>query len=512
MGHAGWLHKNITIILNDNKMSICPRVGGISSYLDRLRMAKSYLGFKHRVRVVIRNLPFVNKFAERFLGGFKSAIKAAFLGGMLFEELGFRYIGPIDGHDIGKLQNYLRLVRMYEEPVLLHVFTEKGRGFDAAVDDPTAFHAPSPGLVGRHTGKNRFDLYSSDHGPRDPEPGDSGVRSLKESHQSAIRSTRPVPFTQHVRDAVLEVMRDNERVCAVSAAMVQGTMMEPVREEFPSRFFDVGICESHAILFASGLAKAGLRPMVAIYSTFMQRGYDQIFQEVSLQNLPVTLLLDRAGLAATDGPTHHGVFDIAYLRPFPNLVVLTPGDAADVEPMIRFAATHAGPVAIRYPKADATLFSREVAPVEPGKSERLRDGEDGFIVVCGGHVDIALESAKELGKNLDGRGRVDLGVINARFIKPLDKEGILGPLRNGKFLLIVEEGVLAGGFGSAVLEAANEEGLDTRLIRRLGIGDRYIPHAERSEQLEELGFTEANFSRLVRELQCSAKKWNERQG
>ncbi len=328
MNNAGGLKKNLIVILNDNKMSICPRVGGLAESLDRLRMATFYTGLKAEVQRMLNRMPLIGDPVERFLLQVKDAIKAGLLGGMFFEDLGFRYIGPVDGHNLRQLQKYLNMVRQFQGPVLLHVVTEKGHGFPPAAQDPTRFHAPAP--FERRNGS---------------------VVPLKRS------SGRP-PYTELVRDAVLAAMRANPKVVVITAAMCQGNMLEPIRDEFPDRFFDVGICESHAITFAAGLAKAGLRPIVDIYSTFMQRGYDQIFQEVALQNLPVMLLMDRAGLVGPDGPTHHGVFDLAYLRPLPNLVVMAPGDAADVAPMIDWALRHNGPTTLRYPKAAAEASDR----------------------------------------------------------------------------------------------------------------------------------------------------------
>ena len=294
MNNAGGLKRNLIVILNDNKMSICPRVGGLAESLDHLRTAHFYTGLKVEVQKLLTRMPVIGEPVERFLSQMKDALKAGLLGGMIFEDLGFRYIGPVDGHNVKQLQKYLKMVSQVAGPVLLHVVTEKGHGFKPAAEDPTTFHAPAP--------------FQRENG---------SIVRLKKA------SSRPA-YTEVIRDALLEQMRPQPRVVAITAAMCQGTMLEPVRHEFPDRFFDVGICESHAVAFAAGLAKTGLRPVIAIYSTFLQRCYDQIFQEVSLQNLPVTLLLDRAGLVGPDGPTHHGVFDLTYLRPMPNLVVMAP--------------------------------------------------------------------------------------------------------------------------------------------------------------------------------------------
>ena len=330
MNHAGGLKKNLVVVLNDNKMSICPRVGGLAESLDRLRMNTLYTGLKSEVQKLLGHLPVLGDPVERFLNQVKGAIKAGLVGGMFFEELGFRYVGPVDGHNIRQLQKYLAMVRQVQGPVLLHVVTEKGHGFQPAAEDPTSFHTPEP--FARRNG--------------------SAV---------ALKKKRAPSYTLVARETVLQQMRADARVVVITAAMCQGTMLEPIREEFPGRFFDVGICEAHAVAFAAGLAKAGLRPLVDIYSTFMQRAYDQIFQEVALQNLPVTLLLDRSGLVGPDGPTHHGVFDLTYLRPLPNLVVMAPGDQQDLARMIEWSIQSGDPAAIRYPKTAAETVPRSLA-------------------------------------------------------------------------------------------------------------------------------------------------------
>ncbi|MCL2117936.1 MAG: 1-deoxy-D-xylulose-5-phosphate synthase [Planctomycetaceae bacterium] len=475
--HAGWLRQNITVILNDNQMSICPRVGGLGVYLDSLRMHRSYLNIKNEVQRLVRRVPGIGKPFERMLGNLKTAIKAGLLGGVLFEELGFRYIGPVDGHNIAKLQRYLRMVRDYKEPVLFHVFTEKGRGFPPAEQNPTTYHASTP----NQTPGFRLQTSGSRHQVpkiRNPKPE---ARSLKPD------TNEPFSFTECARNAIYRLMADDPRVCVITAAMCQGNMLETIRDQFPDRFFDVGICESHAVVFAAGLAKSGMRPIVDIYSTFLQRGYDHIFQEVSLQNLPVAMMLDRAGIVGPDGPTHHGVFDIAYLRPFPNLVIMAPGCTDDMEAMLRFAISLNGPAAIRYPRAVAPTIARKHQLLEPGKAEIIRihadsTGTDGTIAVCGGQLVDAIAASQTLAE----RG-LSVGVINARFVKPLDTQTILEPLRQGRFLVTVEEGILAGGFGSAVLEAAATEHLDTRRLHRIGIPDMYVEHGEREELLARLG-------------------------
>jgi 1-deoxy-D-xylulose-5-phosphate synthase len=289
-------------------------------------------------------------------------------------------------------------------------------------------------------------------------------------------------YTDAASNTIFELLRDDPAVTVLTAAMCQGNKLEKVRDAYPTRFFDVGICESHAVAFAAGMAKAGLRPIVDIYSTFLQRSFDQIFQEVALQNLPVVFAMDRAGLTGPDGPTHHGCFDIAYMRLFPNMVVLAPGDEADVGPMLRWAVRHDAPTAIRYPKASLERVERAAAPVELGKAEVYDWGEDGVFIAYGTLFPACVRAAGRLREE-----GLHVGVINARFCKPLDREVILRAVDQLPLVVTAEEGTLEGGFGSAVLEAANAAGLDARHVVRLGLPDRFVEHAERGELLESLG-------------------------
>jgi 1-deoxy-D-xylulose-5-phosphate synthase len=454
----------LLVILNDNQMSICPRVGGVADYLDRLRMNPMYTGLKDEVAKVLHKVPLLGDPTERFLIQLKEAAKAGLSGGMVFEDMGFRYIGPIDGHDIALLRKYLKMVSRIKGPVLLHVVTEKGHGFQPALDDPVLYHAPP-----------QFESHKDE------------IVTLKKSSSRV--------YTHVAAAAIGEQMKANPRVTVLTAAMCQGNKLEQIREDFADRFFDTGICESHAVAFAAGQAKAGMRPIVDIYSTFLQRAYDHIFQEVALQNLPVTFMVDRGGLAGPDGPTHHGVFDIGYLRLFPNMVVMAPGDARELPAMLEFALQADGPCAIRYPKAAAAEIDREVAPVELGRSEVLQWGTDGCLVACGALLPRCLAVAEQL----RGEG-LDVGVVNARFVKPLDTETILRAVRECGFVVTVEEAALAGGFGSAVLEAASEAGLDTSHVRRLGVPDHFVEHGERDELLAELGLDVTGIADTCRQL------------
>jgi len=457
---------NLLVVLNDNEMSICPRVGGVASYLDRLRNS-IYPSLKSGIQKVLGKVPLVGDPAERFLAQMKEAVKAGFHGGMLFEELGFQYLGPIDGHDIGLMRKYLQMVSEIHEPVLLHVVTQKGHGFQPAEEDPRTFHAPP--VFERVEGKAVFQERSS--------------------------STGLLNYTNHARDAIEQQMTQRDDVTCMTAAMCQGNKLEPVRDRFPERFFDVGICEGHAVAFAGGQCKAGARPIVAIYSTFLQRSYDHIFQEVCLQDLPVTFMLDRAGLAGPDGPTHHGVFDLGYLRVFPNISIMAPADRHDMRLMLEFALNHDSPTAIRYPKGVSPEIAREPAAVEYGKSEVLSTGKDGTILALGAMVEPSLKAAEKL--QADG---LDVGVVNARFVKPLDEHVMTDVLRNSPFVVTVEEAALIGGFGSAVLEFAAERRLNTSHVCRLGIPDIFVEHGERSELLRDLGLDADGVYRACKDM------------
>ncbi|WP_437203427.1 1-deoxy-D-xylulose-5-phosphate synthase [Planctomicrobium sp. SH664] len=464
--NAAGMKKDLLVILNDNKMGICPRVGGLATYLDKARVAPFYNGLKRDVSWLLNKVPMIGESAAEALGHFKDAVKNYLHGGMLFEEMGFRYIGPVDGHDLASLRRYLEMVKEVRGPVLLHVFTEKGHGFAPATENPVKFHTPNP-----------------------------FCRTSDDGEVVFVKKGSPPAYTNVVSDALHAAMRKDRRVCVLTAAMCEGNNLGHIRDDYPDRFFDVGICEAHAVAFAAGMAKTGLRPVVDIYSTFLQRSFDHIFQEVSLQNLPVVFCMDRAGICGPDGPTHHGLFDNSYMRVFPNIVLMAPGDEQDVVPMLDFALEHNGPTSIRYPKANAETIEREVAPIELGRSEVYRWGEDGMFVAFGSLFSTCVAAAERLAKN-----GLDVGVINARFLRPLDTEVIFKAIQETGFVITVEENTLNGGFGSAVLEAANDAGLPTQNIRRLGIPDRYVEHGERGELLAELGLDVAGLMSTAQQM------------
>jgi 1-deoxy-D-xylulose-5-phosphate synthase len=347
------------------------------------------------------------------------------------------------------------------------VVTQKGHGFEPAELDPVYFHTPPP-----------LDKTA-----------DQGAVKVP------VRKAQDGNFTDHFSTAIGRQMETDPHLVVLTAAMCQGNKLESIRESFPERFFDTGICESHAVAFAAGMAKAGIRPVVDIYSTFLQRAFDQVFQEVSLQNLPVIFTMDRAGITGPDGPTHHGVFDIAYLRIFPNMVVMAPGDAYDIEPMLQFALQHDGPVSIRYPKARAARVERAQAPFTLGKAEIVRWGHDVMIFCFGAQLADCVQAA-----NILAQDNYDVGVVNARFAKPLDRELLRRASRQCAAILTVEEGVSAGGFGSAVLEAASEMELDGARIHRLAVPDRYVEHGERAELLADLQLDACGIANHCRDL------------
>ncbi len=472
MNNAAGLNKNLLVILNDNKMSICPRVGHLSHVLDQARMAPMLKDMKRNVDRLVKKLSKSSESFDRAWAAIKDVVKVGLFGGMLFEKLGFNYVGPIDGHDIPTLCEYLEKLKQAKKPTLLHVITNKGHGVPSACEDPVKFHTPPV-----------FESVKN------------GVVSLRPAKSSRA-------FTDVVSQSLYDAMKRDQRVCVITAAMCQGNKLERIREDFPDRFFDVGICESHAVAFAAGLAKTGLRPVVDIYSTFLQRSFDQVFQEVALQNLPVLFCMDRAGFTGPDGPTHHGSFDIPYMRIFPNMTLLAPGDELDVMPMIDWSLRHDGPVAMRYPKAHPGQVDRRTAPIELGQAEVIEWGHDGCIIAYGSLLSEAIAASRKLRE----RG-FDIGVINARFAKPIDQTTLLRAVEELPLVLTVEEGVQLGGFGSALLESANLAKLNTAHVRIAAMPDRWVMHADRKEQLAE---TRLDADSLVEQVLELADQWQVR--
>lgn len=443
LNHAGHAKKDLIVILNDNELSISRSVGALSRYLNRIIAAPAYNKIRTDVEKLVKRIPRFGFRAYRAARKLEEGLKNLLIPGMLFEEMGFRYFGPINGHDITELITTFRNLINLDEPILIHVITKKGKGYSPAEEDPAGFHGTAPFKIEEH-GKTEGGL--------------------------------PQTFTQVFGEKMIELAARDPRMVGVTAAMLDGTGLNVFAREFPQRFFDVGIAEEHAVGLAAGLAKGGFRPVVAIYSTFLQRGYDQIIHDVCLQNLPVVFCLDRAGLVGEDGPTHHGAFDMAFLRHIPNLTVMAPASPAELKEMIEFAVKLSSPAAIRYPKGSVASANPYVSPIAHGRGEIVRKGKDLAIVSAGSMLDTALKLRDLLAKK-----SIDAAVINARFIKPIDEELLKTIFADIGRVVTLEDGVLNGGFGSAVLEFAEKSGLKDVKIRRFGLPDRFIEHGRREE-------------------------------
>lgn len=467
LNNAGCLKQDIVVVLNDNEMSIARSTGAMAGYLNRMITGKMY----NRLRADVWNL--LGLLPEDLGGKSRAAarklqegLKNLVVPSILFEELGFRYIGPVDGHNLAELIETLRRVRQLHGPVLVHAVTRKGKGYEPAMRHPEVFHGTGP-----------FDVESG----------------------RPLSSDGPT-FTGAFGSKMVELAGKDERVVAVTAGMCLGTGLRPFRERFPTRLFDVGICEQHAVAFGAGLAMAGVRPVVAIYSTFLARALDQVILDVCLQKLPVVLAVDRGGLVGEDGPTHHGVFDLSYLGMVPGLVVMAPMDEVELAEMLEFAVRYEkGPVAIRYPRGGSGAQPRaDVAPVKLGRAEVLREGDRGCIVAIG-YMSCVASRAADI---LRDRG-IDATVVNARFVKPLDEELILSLADRYASIVTVEENVLAGGCGSAVSELVRRSGRAAR-VTAIGLEDRFYEQGPRSWLLDQAGLSPEKLAdRLQQALQVT---------
>jgi 1-deoxy-D-xylulose-5-phosphate synthase len=442
LNQAGDRDKDLIVILNDNEMSISTNVGALSSYMNRIMTGQFFTRFRDEMKTFLKTLPGVGESVSKIVKKSEEYMKGFITPGLIFEELGFKYVGPIDGHRLDHLTNTLSNVRNLKGPILVHVVTKKGKGYAPAEEDPTAFHGVGP--FERETGT---------------------LKKKTGGHPS---------YTQVFGKTLVELARNDKRIVAITAAMPQGTGLEDFTCEFPNRFFDVGIAEQHGVTFASGLASKGFRPVVAIYSTFLQRAYDQIFHDVCLQGLPVVFALDRGGVVGEDGQTHQGLFDLSYLRHLPNMVVMAPKDEAELRDMMITALSQADhPIAVRYPRGKGVGVSLSEPPtcLEIGKGEIMTRGSDLLILAVGATVYPSIEAARLLEKE-----GIAATVVNCRFIKPIDVKLLRGLIAEIDKVITVEENVLDGGFGSAVLEMMASEGLWSRSIRRIGIPDAFVEH------------------------------------
>ena len=453
LNHAGHAGTNMIVILNDNEMSIAKNVGAMSEYLSKIRTEPKYKKVKKDIDFLLRRIPAIGDHVARTVERLKDSVRYLLVPGMLFEELGFNYIGPIDGHNFQILTEVLEKAKSMQGPILIHVLTCKGKGYKPAECNPGKFHGVGPYCI------------------------ESG---------EIIKSSSTPTYTGVFGDALVEIAKQDSRIVAITAAMPEGTGLKRFGAEFPKRIFDVGIAEQNAVTMAAGMATQGMKPIVALYSTFAQRAYDQILHDVCLQNLPVIFALDRAGIVGEDGPTHHGVFDYSYLRHIPNLVIMAPKDENELRHMLHTAVQVDSPVAIRYPRGSGLgiKMDESLQQLLIGVAEELKVGRDLVFLATGAMVD-PCRAASEL---LEAQG-IQAGLINARFIKPLDEQMIRRLSRDVGIIVTVEDNILAGGFGSAVLEYVNEQNLNWVKVLRLGLPDQFIEHGTREQLLEKYRLT-----------------------
>jgi 1-deoxy-D-xylulose-5-phosphate synthase len=479
LNHAAASGARLVVVLNDNEWSISRSVGGLARYLSRIRSSRLVQRAHQEVQGLIQAIPVIGPRVDRTLEQIGEVMRHAVVPGHIFEELGVTYVGPIDGHDVGLLVEHFQRAKGLDGVVLIHALTEKGRGHPKAPTHPERVHGVKAA----------------------EKPRDAGAESKKIPPR--VEEARPAAgpaYTKAFSDALIKLAERDLRVHAITAAMPSGTGLDAFAERLPARFHDTGITEQHAVALAAGMAKGGLRPVAAIYSTFLQRGYDQVFQEVALQDLPVVLALDRAGLVGGDGPTHNGVFDLAFLRTLPNLVLAAPRDATDMDRMLELGLRHPGPFALRFPRDNAPgqerIHKSERREMVPGRAEVLVEGDALVIWAYGALVNQALETAERFAR----RG-VRVGVVDARFAKPIDVELLARHAQSMRWIVTLEEHQRAGGFGSAVLEALNALPPTPARVKVLAIPDRFVDHkTTRAEQLAEAGLDADGVERVVRAL------------
>ena len=461
INNAQKLNRNLIMILNDNEMSISPNVGGMSVYLSKVRAGESYIELKNGVQNALERIPKAGKSIVRNIRKTKNSIKQLFVPGMLFENLGIKYLGPVDGHRVDDLVNLINEAKNFNKPVLIHVKTIKGKGYGPAMKHPDVFHGIGP-----------FDMRT-------------GLLKNPPAGQD---------YSGVFGNALIAEAKKNDKITAITAAMAGGTGLEPFSREFPDRFFDVGIAEEFAATFAAGLAVGGMKPFVAVYSSFLQRVYDQISHDVCIQNLPVTFCIDRAGLVGNDGETHQGIFDLSFLSSIPNMNIFAPKNGKELKQVISFAAHFNAPLAIRYPKGKAFEGLEEFdAPIVLGKSEMIYQEKEIAILAVGSMVEKALEVREHFKK----KGK-SVSLVNVRFVKPIDEELLIRVCEDHQYIITMEENVSAGGYGSAVLRYLNSEKKDVKIIC-LALPNNYIEQGSRNKQFEECGMDVPSMIRKLEE-------------
>ena len=472
LNNAASLKSNFIIVLNDNEMSITENVGGMSSYLSGLRTASAYTGFKMDVTKALNRIPGIGPGMVDAMRKTKSSIKQIIIPGMLFEDMGLTYLGPVDGHNIPQLIKTFQEAKRFEGPILVHVLTQKGRGYEPAMRHPARFHGAGP-----------FDV------------------------KTGLPVGKSNPTYTDVFSTVMRKMGDRRKdVAAVTAAMMTGVGLKRFSNMFPDRCFDVGIAEEHAVTFAAALSLGGITPVVAIYSSFLQRAYDQIMHDVCMQNLHVVFAIDRAGLVGYDGETHHGIFDLSYLGSMPNMTILAPKNLWELSDMIKFAVDYDGPIAVRYPRGEAYTGLKEFrAPICLGKSEVIHEGSRVALLAVGSMVKMAEEVQKQLKERMD----MDAALVNARFVKPIDEELLRSFADTYELVVTLEENVKDGGFGERVLAFAEEEDLPFG-VEIIALPDRFIPHGSVSYQMKQVGFTPEDICGRIEEYyrkQGQEERW-----
>ena len=462
---SGEREKDLIIILNDNEMSISPNVGAMSSYLNRVMAGQQITKLRTKIHDFLKTVPGVGEQIIKFARKAEESLKGFVVPGMLFEELGFKYIGPIEGHRLDHLIKHLQNVRAMDRPVLVHVITKKGKGYRFAEEEPSRFHGIGP-----------FDIATG---------------------KSIVSDNASPSYTQVFGRTMVQLAREDTRIVAITAAMTGGTGLDRFASEFPERFYDVGIAEQHGVTFAAGLATEGFVPVVAIYSTFLQRAYDQVLHDVCLQNLPVVFALDRGGIVGDDGPTHHGLFDFSYLRSIPNIVIMAPKDENELQHMLKTAVECGGPASIRYPRGSGVgvPLDEVTKTIEIGKAQIVREGGDLAIIAIGSTVYPSLDAAELLADE-----NIEVTVVNSRFVKPLDKALLSEIASSFKKIVTVEENVLMGGFGSAVLELFEETGILGATVKRLGIGDAFVEQGTQTQLKKQQGIDAQGIAQAVRNM------------
>lgn len=461
LNHAGDTKSDLIVVLNDNDMSISENVGGLSKYLDGIRTMQSYSKVKDDVESLFNTIPSIGKKMFKTAERAKDSFKYFLVPGMFFEDLGFTYLGPINGHDIYEVVNVLQRAKKVGGPVLVHTITKKGKGYKPAEQKPDVFH-----------GASSFDIKTG--------------KSLKKCEVET--------YSDVLGNTLVDLAKENEGIVAITAAMPAGTGLGNFKEKYKDRFFDVGIAEQHGVTFAAGLAASGLKPFFAVYSTFLQRGYDQILHDVCIQNLPVTFMIDRAGLVGNDGETHHGSFDLSYLTHIPNLTIMAPKDKPEFVEMIKFASTLKSPVAIRYPRGTCFDLSKEQCKkVNMAKSEIINEGKYIAIIALGKMVEVSVEVVNEL-KAKD----IDITLVNARFVKPLDEKLLLEMADKHKVIITIEDNVKIGGFGSLVNDLLIKNSYKGKVVN-IGIPDKFVEHGSVDILYKELGMDKDSIKKLVLE-------------